>query len=81
MNRRDTAKLLINRCTTLIEYRVMGLESTLDLVITACDTDHSIFSETTTTGTTAADATFPPLSTNKFAIVIMKKKKRKERNE
>ena len=32
-------------------------------------------SETATTGTTAA------LSTNKLAMVIMKKKKRKERNE
>ena len=56
---------------------------TLDLVTIPHATLTLVFlSETTTTGTTAADATFPPLSTNKFAMVIMKmKKKRKERNE
>ena len=42
---------------------------------TACGTPLNFI--TTTTGSTAADATFPPLSTNELAKVILKKKREK----
>ena len=54
-----------------IAWRVAG--SALDL----WHTTESVNWPTTTTGSTAADATFPPLSTNELAKVILKKKREK----
>ena len=43
-------------------------------------TTESVNSITTTTGSTAADATFPRLSTDELAKVILKKKREKRVN-